>query len=100
MANKKRAANRAHGKRLAHREPGHIEKGFKSNVKDHSMHESPASRGAYKGNGPLPGAGQLDLPHNGPGAAAKDYVGAQEIPNRAAGSRSAPRDMAIEREGE
>jgi hypothetical protein len=45
---------------------------------DHRSHGSPASRGASKGPGPMPGNEMPPTPHAGPGAAARSYVGIDE----------------------
>lgn len=59
------------GRKIAHREPAHHEKGGNHRHEAHASHGSPASRGASKGAGPLPGAGMLDSPGSRPGPAAK-----------------------------
>jgi hypothetical protein len=96
--NSKRMRNRAMGRKIAHREPEHHEKGYRGSMSSHRSHESPASMGASKGSGPVPGAGELNMPFNGPGVAARRYAGAMEMPNAPTPSGSAPKGMSVYRE--
>ena len=59
----------------------------------HYSSASPASMGASKGPGPLPGAGEL--PAHGPGAAARRYAqrDASETPMAEAPTGAAPKGM-------
>lgn len=83
------------------REPGHREPGFRSRMSAHETHGSPASRGARKGTGDEPGAGELHTPGEGPGPAARRYAGmpAEAYPSRKTPSGSAPGGMSVYKEG-
>jgi hypothetical protein len=71
---RKRAANRSAAKSGGGDGYGGMGGGG-SRMAGHKMHGSPASVGASKGRGPVAGAGELELPHNGPGRAASRYAG-------------------------
>ena len=91
--NKRRASNR-----IAHREPEHHEQGFRARNQTHQTQKSPASKGAYKGTGMMPGTDELLGP--GPGAAAKGYASRDmdETPVRETPSGKAPAGMKVYRE--
>lgn len=82
-----------HGRRIAHREPEHHEKGYKGRHEPHASFGSPASLGASKGPGPLPGAGELINPGAGPGPAARTERAAMDVENSPVGSRTTPGGM-------
>ena len=89
MANSKRTANR----HMAHREAGHVEKGYRGGGSSTMSHGSPASKGASTGGGPMPGAGMT--PAVGPGMAASRYLGMDKgsYPSRPTPPGTAPRGM-------
>lgn len=81
MANSRREANKERSRRngmsqreATHREPSYKGEGYRS---DGSHGEESRSTGSHahvgerRGPGPVPGAGELELPHNGPGKASE-----------------------------
>lgn len=84
--------------RVAAREPQHHERGYAPKMSAHQSHGSPASRNARIGNGEKAGAGELDLPGNGPGPAARRVRGLPATAMGSVGSNSAPRGMSTYRE--
>jgi hypothetical protein len=93
--NSRRAANRRAAARIAHREPEHMERGFRGGNSSHRSYDSPASIGASTGPGPLPGAGELHSPGSGPGPAARGYAqrAMSETDNRSPAASTTPRGM-------
>ena len=90
---KSKMGSRSSSKKVAMREPAHNEKGYSGSSKSHMSWDSPASKGASMGSGPMPGAGEL--PPKGPGTAARRITGTKEMPMGSAASSSTPRGMKI-----
>jgi hypothetical protein len=86
------------GHSIAHRDPLHQDTGGSFKHEAHSSYGSPASVGASKGPGPLPGAGEL--PHRGPGPGAKGKIGrdTSETPMGGPASSATPKGMRVYRE--
>ena len=93
------AASREDGGHVM-REHGHEERGFRRSMREHRNHESPASLGAGKGGGEQPGAGELELPGNGPGKAASRYVGMPEDVYNSRKTPGVPSGISTYREGD
>jgi hypothetical protein len=53
-------------KGMAHRDSAHTEKGFAPRMESHMSHGSPASKGAFKGNGHFPGADRQEAVYGVP----------------------------------
>ena len=89
---------REHNRRMSHREPEHMEKGHKAEMRDSNSSGSPY-HGERVGAGEVPGAGELTW-GSGPGRAAMGVrSNSPENPVRATPKGSAPKGMSVYKEG-
>ena len=102
MANKKRAANREKATKLAHREEGHTEAGFKGSTGTPSRSSgSPAHHAETVGPGPIPGAGESWAPGPGPASRGVGMTGYDAATAKdKTPSGKPPKGMKTEYEGE
>lgn len=87
-------------RKIAHRESAHHERGFQPRMSAHQSHGSPASRDTRIGTGEKPGAGEVEMPSNGPGRAASRKIGLPQeaTGNQGSASGSKPSGMSTYRE--
>ena len=86
-------------RKIAHREPAHNERGFRPSMASHQSHGSPASRNTRIGTGEKPGAGEVDIPANGPGRAARRKSGmSKDMYSSESAPGGTPRGMSVYRE--
>jgi len=72
------------------------EHNYSARMSNVNSHGSPFSRNARTGAGERAGAGELDVPANGPGAAARRYTGmSRDAYSDQVGSSATPKGMSI-----